>query len=286
MPELPEVETVVHGLRPLLVGRVIAAVTHRAPKPSIVVGPSLKGESFERILIGRQVLAITRRGKNILIALSGELTLWVHLKMTGHFEWCLNSVPLDKHDLVVIDFESDSNVTSKGTYHLRFNDYRRFGRLRLYRDDELWAQKGLKELGPEPLEIPATNFAKLCRRRPRMIKAALLDQSFMAGVGNIYADESLYSARIHPRRLTTSLSPTKLAELHGHLLRLLKRAIKLHGTSVDSYSGVNGRAGGFQTYLAVYGREGEPCSRCGTAIVRRKIGARSAHFCPKCQRVR
>ncbi|MFH1374330.1 MAG: zinc finger domain-containing protein, partial [bacterium] len=122
------------------------------------------------------------------------------------------------------------------------------------------------------------------RKSHRMIKPALLDQAFLAGLGNIYADESLYLARIHPRRLTSSISRRKLTELHGHIQGILKKAIRLMGTSVDSYRGVNGRAGRFQNYLLAYGREGLPCGRCGTKIVREKIGSRSAHFCPRCQR--
>ena len=117
-----------------------------------------------------------------------------------------------------------------------------------------------------------------------MIKPALLDQSFIAGLGNIYADESLYSSRIHPRRLTSSLSRRKLVELHGHIRRLLKKSIRLMGTTVDSYSGVNGQRGSFQKYLEAYGREGQPCGFCGRDIVREKIGSRSAHYCPRCQR--
>ena len=124
----------------------------------------------------------------------------------------------------------------------------------------------------------------LCHRTKRMIKPALLDQSFLAGIGNIYADEALYAARIHPKRLTTSISRKKLIELHGHIQRLLKKAIRSMGTSVDSYIGVNGEGGSFQKYLKVYDREGQKCERCGATIVREKIGSRSAHYCPRCQR--
>jgi len=279
MPELPEVETVVRGLRPILVGKTIAALTARAPKSSIVVSPSLRPMRFHQLLTGKQVLSVSRRGKNILISLSGDLTLWVHLKMTGHFFWLPKVKSVEKHDLVILEL-ADS------THHLRFNDYRRFGRLRLFRNNELWRQKGLAELGPEPLEITTAQFVELCHRRPRQIKQALLDQSFIAGIGNIYADESLYLSRIHPRRVTTSLSKSKLTDLHLHIQRILRRAIRLHGTSVDTYSGVNGQTGAFQKYLLAYGNEGEPCSRCGTKIVREKIGSRSAHFCPRCQRMR
>ncbi len=286
MPELPEVETVVRGLRDTIVGRTIARVTLRAPKASTVVSRSFGRTRFEQILSGRTVLGVTRRGKNILIALSDDITLWAHLKMTGHFFWKETLAPDEKHDLVIFDFAPLPSDTSENHRHLRFNDYRRFGRLRIYRNDELWHQSGLKELGPEPLEISAGEFIKLFRNRPRMIKAALLDQSFLAGIGNIYADESLHVSRIHPKRLTNSLSTKKLEELRRNIQKILKRAIKLNGTSVASYTGVNGQSGRFQNMLKAYGHEGEPCRFCGRPLVRQKIGARSAHFCPRCQRLK
>jgi formamidopyrimidine-DNA glycosylase len=286
MPELPEVETVARGLRSTIVGRIIARVDLRAPKATTVVSKSLKGQLFHEVLVDRTILDITRRGKNILIRLSGEVTLWAHLKMTGHFFWKEKSEPIEKHDLVIIDFANDPTRDPNDQLHLRFNDYRRFGRLRLYRDDELWQQKGLKELGPEPLEISLKEFEKLFERRPRMIKAALLDQSFLAGIGNIYADEALYACRIHPKRLTTALTRAKVGELHKEIQRLLKWAIKLNGTSVSSYTGVNGQTGAFQKHLSAYGNEGQPCKNCGKKLVREKIGARSAHYCPRCQRLR
>ncbi len=286
MPELPEVETIVRGLRDTVLGETIARVRMNAPPSGIAVSYRLGLKSFASILKGKTILEINRRGKNILIQLSENITLWVHLKMTGHFHHLPSSEPIGKHDLVVFDFDStlESSGDSNEVRHLRFNDYRRFGRLRLYPDDELWQQPGLKLLGPEPLEINAEDFVRLCNRRPRTLKLALLDQHFLAGIGNIYADETLFAARLHPRRVTTSISTRKLRELHGHIQRLLRLAISKMGTSVDSYSGVNGEPGSFQTYLKVYGREGEACVRCSGRIVREKIGSRSAHYCPRCQR--
>jgi formamidopyrimidine-DNA glycosylase len=281
MPELPEVETVVRGLRQCIAGETITGAVVRAPKSSVVLSQTFGRSKLGNALSGRTVTAVARRGKNILITLTGGVTLWVHLKMTGRFYHLPKTAPLDRHDLVIIDFESTANGSG---LHLRFNDYRRFGRIRLFPDDELWQQPQLAELGPEPLDIHADSFVQLCRRRGRQIKQALLDQTFIAGLGNIYADESLYAARLHPRRLTDSVSPAKLKELHGHIRRLLTKAIKLMGTSVDTYAGVNGQTGGFQNYLLAYDREGLPCGRCGRPIVREKIGSRSAHFCRTCQR--
>ena len=279
MPELPEVETVVRGLRQTVIGKTIEKVTLRAPTASIVVSKSFGKRSMASVLKGKKLLDINRRGKNILISLSDQMTLWVHLKMTGHFFYKDKNKPIEKHDLVIFDF------TGNNKHHLRFNDYRRFGRLRLYYDDELFEQKGLKELGPEPLEIKSDDFVTLFKNSSRMIKPALLDQSFIVGIGNIYADEAVYLSKIHPQRITSSLSKKKLIELHSHIQKLLKMAIKKMGTSVDSYSGVNGQSGQFQKYLKAYNNEDNPCGFCGRKIVRMKIGSRSAHFCPKCQRL-
>lgn len=278
MPELPEVETVVRGLSKLITNRTITKVTTRAPRTSWVIDPALKAKTLNAGLAGQTVTEITRRGKNILIGLTSDRTLWVHLKMTGKFVNCPAESPRDKHDLFLFDFDGAPPL------HVRFNDYRRFGRLRLFLNENLWQQPGLADLGPEPLEITAEEFVALCKRRPRQIKAALLDQSFLAGIGNIYADESLFASRLHPRRLTTSISPKKLHELHAHLQRLLNFSISKMGTTVDTYSGVNGRPGSFQNYLLVYNREDGPCENCGHTIKREKIGSRSAHFCPHCQR--
>lgn len=287
MPELPEVEIVVRGLRETIVGKTIERVRLNAPPASIVVSPSFKKKTFERVLAGRSIKGIDRRGKNILIRLSGDITLWAHLKMTGHFFYLPETEDIDKHDLAIFDFSNPESISTnkkKKKLHLRFNDYRRFGRLRVFNDSELWRQKGLAELGPEPLEISANDFADLLKSTRRMIKPALLDQSFIVGVGNIYADESLYAAKIHPRKITSTISKPKLVKLHGHLQRILKYSIRNMGTSVDSYSGVNGQPGSFQKYLKAYGRDGEPCINCGSTIVREKIGSRSAHYCPRCQR--
>jgi formamidopyrimidine-DNA glycosylase len=274
MPELPEVETVARGLKKNITGLTIAAVDI---KKTASVFP--KADAFKSLLRGATIVDIHRRGKNILIDLSNGQTLWVHLKMTGHFYFLPEPDPLTKHDHVIIHFKHDNRT-------LRFNDYRRFGRLRIYPTDVIMQQKGLAELGPEPLEISANEFVKLIRSRRRMIKPALLDQTLVAGVGNIYADEALFFANIHPRRLTDSIPPKRLAELHSHIQAVLKRAIKLMGTSVDTYTGLNGKPGRYQKYLMVYSREGEPCYACGRSVVREKIGSRSAHFCPSCQKAK
>ncbi|MEA3297004.1 MAG: bifunctional DNA-formamidopyrimidine glycosylase/DNA-(apurinic or apyrimidinic site) lyase [candidate division Zixibacteria bacterium] len=286
MPELPEVEIIVRGLRETVVGRTIVRVHVNAPPRSIFVSDSFARTKFNRILEERTILNVNRRGKNILIGLSGDVTLWAHLKMTGHFFYLPGSEPVGKHDLVVFDFHSIIGGKDGNALQLRFNDYRRFGRLRLFYNNELWDQEGLRNIGPEPLKVTADDFIALCRGRHRMIKPALLDQTFIAGLGNIYADESLHYARIHPRRLISSISRRKLTELHRHIQILLRKSIRLMGTSVDSFAGIYGQPGSFQKYLIVYKNEGNPCRFCGSRIVREKIGSRSAHYCPRCQRIR
>jgi formamidopyrimidine-DNA glycosylase len=274
MPEMPEVETVVRGLRKCIIGKTIKSVSLNAPQINqdnkIFPLTILRDKTFK---------TVRRRGKNILIDLNDNFTLWVHLKMTGHLYFKPETEEIGKHDLIIFNL-----INSR--FHLRFNDYRRFGRVRLFKTDEVMNQKGLYDLGPEPLEILKDDFIKLFRFRHRMIKPALLDQTLIAGLGNIYADETLYLSRIHPRRLIDSISAKKLGELHSTIRKVLKKAIALMGTSVDSYAGVDGRPGGYQSYLRAYGREGESCSRCGTKIRREIIGSRSAHFCPRCQRRR
>ncbi len=273
MPELPDVETVVRGLCKVILGKTIGSVNCLSPKINQDNYPGWLDD-----LQGKQIVSIGRRGKNILINLSGNKTLWVHLRMTGHFFYLPKNNQIEKHDLVLFEIKNDKN-------NLRFNDYRRFGRVRLYPTDKVMLQKGLENLGPEPLEISVNDFIELFKKSSRMMKPALLDQTFLAGLGNIYADESLYSTRIHPRKQTNRISKKKLTELHAVIQKMLKKSISLMGTTVDSFSGVNKKTGQFQNYLLAYGRDGEKCQRCDSTIKREKIGSRSAHFCPKCQRL-
>lgn len=274
MPELPEVETIVKGLRRTILNKVIDSVDVNDLKIN-----DDNPAGWLNILRGKRFVDVRRRGKNILIDLSDNYTIWVHLKMTGHLYFLRKKTAIGKHDRIIFNIKNNS-------HNLRFNDYRRFGRVRLLQKAEVIRQKGLVDLGPEPLEITQREFVNLCRAKSRMIKPALLDQTFLAGLGNIYSDESLYLSRIHPRKLTDRISKAKLSELHINIQKILKKAIRLMGTSVDSYAGVDGEPGGYQRYLLVYDREGQPCKRCGAVIKRERIGSRSAHFCPHCQRMR
>jgi formamidopyrimidine-DNA glycosylase len=277
MPELPEVETVVRGLREYILNRTITSVVVTAPPYAIITSASFGKTPFGDGLSGNSIQSISRRGKNILISLSGNLILWVHLKMTGRFLWVDKNRPAEKHDLVRYSFANCD-------HDLIFNDYRRFGRHRLFTSDEIREQAGIKDLGPEPLEISRDDFVRLCRESKRMIKPALLDQTFLAGVGNIYADEALFASRIHPKKSTHLLTKEATMSLHKNIQRILRMAIDRMGSSVDSYRGINGESGTNQKYLKVYGREGLPCKRCRTKIKRVVIGSRSTHFCPLCQR--
>lgn len=272
MPELPEVETIVRGLRNKIRGLEFSKVEIRLRK--CVRGSE---ELLVRRVRRRKVLDVERRGKNILFRLSGRVVLIIHLGMTGRLRVVSAHSPLEKHTHIIFSF--------KGLpFHLRFVDPRQFGRLS-------WEKEGegdlitLSHLGPEPLVISAQEFSKRVRARRREIKPLLLDQHFLAGVGNIYADESLYRAGIHPQRKSHSLGEKALFRLHRGLRQILLESIRARGTSIRSYVDAAGSAGGFQNFLRVYGREGESCQVCGTVIIRKQVGGRSSFFCPRCQRL-
>jgi len=263
MPELPEVETVVRSLEPL-VGRRIVSAEFRGAR-------TLRGADPERLaahLAGRRIRAIRRHGKFILMPLSGGRYLVLHLGMTGRL--LLGGVP-GKHTHAI--FTLDRGV-------LQFDDSRQFGVIELHED----FPARLARLGPEPLEIAAEDFARELRRHRTSVKALLLDQTFVRGVGNIYADESLFRAGIHPLVRTARLSHGRAARLHRALVEVLTEAIAAGGSSISDYVNAEGRQGLFQVSHRVYQRTGEPCVTCGAAIRRVVVAQRSSHFCPRCQR--
>ncbi len=267
MPELPEVETVVAGLRQTVLGRTIRRIEILCPK---IVKSNLR--SLTNRLPGRRIEEISRRGKNILFSLSDKNTLLAHLGMTGHMFYFTKKTQKDKHDVAVFKFKD-----AQGELH--FHDTRKFGKLLLLTN----GQQPLQKLGPEPLQISLSEIVKLFRSRKRMLKPALLDQSFIAGIGNIYADESLFEAKLHPQRTTDKLSDEEIKRLYQAIRKTLNKAIKTGGSSVNNYVDVEGNPGHFQIYHKVYGKEGKPCPRCGAKIKRILVGQRSTHFCPKCQ---
>ncbi|MGB7060862.1 MAG: bifunctional DNA-formamidopyrimidine glycosylase/DNA-(apurinic or apyrimidinic site) lyase [Candidatus Zixiibacteriota bacterium] len=275
MPELPEVETIARGLSKALVGRRIKQV--RTIFPKIVKQDC---SFFKRELGRRTIKAVRRRGKYLLIDLSGGKTMLIHLGMTGSFLLAADAAAsgLDKHDHVILSFRDCDEL-------LRYNDQRKFGKLKVYDTKNEAKFPELKKLGPEPLDISSSEFVRLFGGRKGMIKPALLNQQIVSGLGNIYADESLHEARIHPAQKINLISERKLRNLHRAVRKILLRAIRAGGSSIDNYVKVDGKLGNFQLQHKAYGREGEPCRECGAKIKRIKISQRSSYFCPRCQRL-
>ena len=290
MPELPEVETIARELRPLIEGRTIEDAWFDWPRQIKHPAP----DEFVRRVRGRMILSVDRRAKWIVVSLTGregadsaghEAVLAIQVKMTGYLDVVPAEEPADKH--VHFRFLLDNG------HELRMRDPRKFGRMGLYRRDEAGKVLGAGEasdlfaaFGPEPLDDAFTlaDFRKLIRRRSARLKTLLMDQGFVAGVGNIYADEALWRARLHPLRSGAGLQPAQERELYEALRAVLREGIERRGSSVDSYRAPAG-AGNMQHFLNVYGRTGQPCPRCGRPTRRIVVGARSTHFCSWCQRL-
>jgi formamidopyrimidine-DNA glycosylase len=269
VPELPEVESIARTLAPAVGGRVVALL-HR---PLLRTG----GRKGLEALRGRRVLGVRRRGKMLLVELEGGRTLVFHLKMTGQFLFAREAEPRDKHTRLVVRFEDGAN-------ELRFRDVRKFGFLLCLDGPPETSCGELACLGPEPLEVGFDAFAALLKARKGRIKALLLDQRRIAGIGNIYADEMLFDARIHPETPASSIRKDKVARLYDAMKRILALAIEANGSTLQDYRDAEGREGSFQFSHKVYDRKGEPCVDCGTTIRMTRVGGRSSHFCPKCQR--
>lgn len=274
MPELPEVETIVADLRPHLVGRTILRA--ELAFPTIVRHP--EPEEFVDAIVGMRIESVGRRGKYILVHLSHDLLLVVHLGMTGQLRLVDESAPLEKHTHVVL-FLDDGR-------QLRYRDPRRFGRLLLGTEAALLDARKMPRLGPEPIDpdFAADELYRRLRKRTAPLKAVLLDQKAIAGVGNIYADESLHRARLRPDRIAGSVSKKSAARLHESLRESLRTAIANRGSSVDTYRDAWGELGGQQEELLVYGRAGEPCFTCGRPLRAVRIAGRTTVFCTRCQR--
>jgi len=274
MPELPEVETTVRQIRPLLVGQRIGDV--RVRWAGSIVGRQVAG--LRRALIGSRIERVWRRGKFFVFDLCHELRgrsyLVGHLRMSGRLWIESEGRPHDRHARVEIVLEGDQRLV--------FADVRKFGRLCLtQRPNEI-----LGCLGPEPLTPDFTRawLARALSGRRRQIKPLLLDQTFLAGLGNIYTDEALFRARIHPLRLAHDVAPAASQRLTKSIRQVLAAAIRREGSSFDSYYRTpEGRSGRYQERLLVYGRTGQPCRRCGTTIQRIVVAQRGTHVCPRCQ---
>ncbi len=280
MPELPEVETVARGLQLTVLGRRILSVTLR--KTDFIDDPTL----IERHLPGRRIESVERYGKFMLLRLSSAqvqqnspnaddapAALLVHLGMTGHIASTVAEKPWEKHTHAIFALDDGKE--------LRYTDARRFGRLAYLSAEALPGE--LERFGAEPLTVSVEEFVARLRSRSSRIKALLLDQTVLRGVGNIYADESLWRAKIHPAKLGASLSHKQAAELRRALQDILTKAILLRGSSITNFLDTEGEPGGYQQHHRAYGREGEKCYRCGTIIRRAIVAGRSSFFCPQCQ---
>jgi formamidopyrimidine-DNA glycosylase len=271
VPELPEVETVVRDLRPRLVGRTFAA---------FAVGRlSLRrrwSAAWGPLLVGRRVEAAGRRGKWILLALDGGGHLVVHLGMTGQLTVVAADEPADRH--------THLRAALGGGGELRFRDVRRFGSVSYFADpgqvEQFFQEAGL---GPEPFDVGPGYWRQRLAATARCLKAVLLDQRVVAGVGNIYADEALFRARLHPMRPGRDLSPVEAGRLRRAVVAVLNRGIECRGSSVRDYVDGSGRRGRYQEEFLVYQRAGEPCRRCRGPIACIRLAGRSTHFCPRCQ---
>ncbi|TMD36242.1 MAG: bifunctional DNA-formamidopyrimidine glycosylase/DNA-(apurinic or apyrimidinic site) lyase [Chloroflexi bacterium] len=308
MPELPEVETIVADLRPHLVGRTI--VRCELAFPTIVRHP--EPEEFIDAVVGMRIEAVGRRGKYILIGFDNNILLVVHLGMTGQLRLVDAMTPVEKHTHAIFTLGNEVwNSPSGASRHLRgkpdkdaqgaptdrpmngedsskqlrYRDPRRFGRLLLGTQEALLFAKKMPLLGPEPIdpEFAADELYRRLRKRRTALKAFLLDQGAIAGVGNIYADESLHRARLRPDRIAGTVSKRSARRLHESLRESLRIAIANRGSSVDTYRDAWGEIGGQQEKLLVYGRAGEPCFTCGRPLSSIRIAGRTTVFCRRCQ---
>ena len=282
MPELPEVETVARDLR----ARILSAKITGARCSWARTLRSHSPEAFAEAVAGRQVEAVGRRAKQVVIELSGDAALTIHLKMTGQLFVVPAEAPEDPYIRLVLELADGREI--------RFRDIRKFGRIGLYGRDpvtgELVTEAGgaavFAALGPEPIDATFTvrDFRRRLRRRSGRLKPLLLDQTFIVGVGNIYADEALWAARLHPLRTAGTLRPTDERHLYQAVRSILAEAVDRRGSSIDDYTAPDGD-GSMQEHLKVYQRTGEPCPRCGRPVKRIVVGARSTHFCSWCQRL-
>ena len=286
MPELPEVETVRRGLNNLIIGKVVATETHDTAK-----GFPNTPADVRAFLSGATITAVRRRAKVLMIDLSTGYSLVIHLKMTGQLVYVgetrfgaghpndslVNTLP-DKSTRVTLTFTDRSA--------LYFNDQRKFGWMRLMPTVEIPNIDFMQKVGPEPLsdEFTAEIFMqRMQRRKKTSIKAALLDQSVLAGVGNIYADESLWGAKIHPSRQVQSITDAEFTALYTDLREVMNLAIAKGGSSNHTYINAEGKKGSYMDFARAFRREGQPCPRCGATIEKLRVAGRGTHICPVCQ---
>ena len=274
VPELPEVETVRRQIAPVLEGATIVDAEIVDPRLTRPVEPGLVAGA----LVGEQIAEVDRRGKYLLIRLASGRTLVVHLRMTGSLRHAPSGgLPEDAHRRATLRLDTGTDVA--------YRDVRRFGTWELLDEGHLRPYLATR-LGPEPLgaSFSRARLAQLAAGRTAPVKSFLLDQRRIAGIGNIYADEALWRARVHPRRPAGELDAEEIARLHRAIRAALRKGVALQGSTLREYVTPNGTPGGMQQEFHVYGRLGEPCDRCGSAIERTVIGGRGTWFCPSCQR--
>jgi formamidopyrimidine-DNA glycosylase len=274
MPELPEVETVRRGLASQIVGRTFTGISY-LEWPRTIGTPA--PEELAARIAGRRIVAVRRRAKFLVIDLDGGDHLVVHLRMTGQLSVAPGAAPRERFARVAFAFADDDE--------LRFSDIRRFGRIELHDAAGLAARFG--DLGPEPLGddwSPEAFAAALAARRTRL-KPLLLDQTFLAGLGNIYVDESLFRARLHPLMSAAAVPPERARALHAAIRAILADAIGSGGTTFSNYRDAFGQEGDYYERRSVYDRAGQPCPTCGDQIARIVVGGRGTHLCPTCQRL-
>lgn len=303
MPELPEVETIRRGLKHLILGKTIARVEVRLPK---VVSIGLRSVSinrkssrktarqFEKILSGKEIVAIKRRAKILLLKLE-EFWVMIHLKMTGQLIYAKKG---ERKKVKLMNFENSKvlELPHKHTHvifrftdgsRLFFNDLRQFGYARLIRHQDIDSVKELMELGPEPLtnNFSLRNLLIASKRHPKLaIKQLLMDPKVVAGIGNIYSDEILFRARVKPQRKVAGIEKWELRRIYKNIKKILNLALKAQGSSVGDFFKVDGTEGRFRSQHQVYARAGERCKRCQGVIKSVKLGGRTSSYCPKCQR--
>ncbi len=291
MPELPEVETIVRDLRKKVLNRTFVGLWTDFKK--IIKKPGNFGK-FKKEIIGKKILRIWRRGKNILFDLTDKKTLLIHQKLTGHLllgKWKKGRgkwVSLEKGPLLEDPMNRFLHLIFwlDNGQMLTLSDLRKFAKAELWNAEELKASKGMKGLGPEPLGGLFTfqKFKEILRPARGKIKQVLMNQNIIAGIGNIYSDEILWAAKINPLKDVSEISERELKRIYLAMQKILKKAIKVKGESISDFRTLSGEKGGFDSFRKVYRKEGKPCPRCGAIIKRVKLAGRSAHFCPKCQK--
>lgn len=295
MPELPEVQTIVEDLKKKIIARKIIGVWLDAPK----IIKNKKPDELKKEIKGLKIIDIQRRGKNILINLTNDYLLLVHQKMTGHLligKWLIKRVSGRKFQAVSL-LNGPLREKVNNYIHLIFyfddgrqmalSDLRKFAKVVFGLKKEIENLPELIKLGPEPLEksFDFSIFQSVISSKNGKIKQVLMNQEVIAGIGNIYSDEILWQAKIHPFRIAGKLKNKELKNIYSAMKNILKKAVKLRGTSISDFRDTAGKTGGYADIRKVYKKEGDKCLRCATAIKRVKIGGRSAHYCPKCQKI-